>query len=145
MNKILLFLGLTILYYIVLFTLDKRRKAAFKKVQQQVIGQTTALPKLSENIDAPVFGTTSNVNNLPKMESEITILNQTLAENNEEGLQENLEEMMIDLHAEETFETSKNNLITQLAATTEDQVNEEEAITNLVAKITKQNPNASFF
>ena len=140
MNKILLVLGLTIIYYIVLFTWDKRRRAAFKKSQQQVIGKTTAQPVLPENEiipvleTTPVFGNTVDFKNLATSSSETSLLEQTIADDSEDALLENLEEMVIDLEAEQTFETPKDNLIGELAASTNDII-EEEDLSNIIAKI----------
>lgn len=161
MNKFLLILGLTIIYYVVLFTWDKRKKAAFKKAQLQVIGKTTtAIAVISDNIPTPslnkdaVFGTNSisikstvgrknTVNPTPDFEdldasnSATSLLDQTIAADSEELLLENLEEMVIDLQAEQTLDTPKENLLGALADTEE--IIDDKALTKVIQSISKKN------
>lgn len=142
MNKFLLILGLTIIYYIVIFSWDKRRKAAFKKAQQQVIGETITMSVIPENTASPILDTdsifgsnsievdsigadsvgasdsrsvTSNFKNSHTAESTAFSLEQTIAADSEDMLQENLEEMVIDLEAEQTLVASKEHFLGDLA------------------------------
>ncbi|GEM_PF-3684786 len=160
MNKFLLILGLTTIYYIVIFNWDKRRKAAFKKAQQQVIGHTATIPVISDNIPTPsldtdaVFGTNSisikstvgrknTVNPTPDFEdldasnSATSLLDQTIAADSQEVLLENLEEMVIDLQAEQTLDTPKENLFGALADTEE--IMDDKALTKVIQSISKKN------
>ena len=137
MNKLLIITGLIILYYILLFYLDNKRRKAFKLAQQKVIGQTSKLPIIEPEIPIDLFGTTKlDTVNTPTPEGP-----------NKEGLsssdklvvevfslEQELEELAIDLAAEQTFETSKDNLIGELAASTKDII-EEEDLSTIIAKI----------
>jgi len=63
MNQLLLILGVTILYYVVLFWLDQRGRKAFKAKQQALIAKTTELPIIENTIEpaADFLGTSTNL------------------------------------------------------------------------------------
>jgi len=171
MNKFLLILGLTIIYYIVIFTWDKRRKAAFKKAQQQVIGETTTMSVISENTPAPILDTdsifgsnsiktassievdsvgtdsvgesdfntvTSNFKNSHAAESTAYSLEQTIAADSENMLQENLEEMLIDLEAEQTLVVPKEHSLGALA-NADAETMDGKALTKMIKTISNKN------
>ena len=48
MNTFLLILGLTVVYYVVLFYLDNKRKKAFQLAKNNAIGKTTELPIIEQ-------------------------------------------------------------------------------------------------
>ena len=48
MNTFLLILGLTIIYYVVLFYFDKKRKKAFQLAKNNAIRKTAKLPSIEE-------------------------------------------------------------------------------------------------
>lgn len=161
MNKFLLILGLTIIYYVVLFTWDKRRKAAFKKAQQQVIGHTAShavtIPIISENTPTPsldsaaVFGTNAvnlsgsigatrainDFENLDTSNSTTSLLEQKIAADSEEMLQENLEEMVMDLQAEQTLDNTKENLLGALA-NSEEEIMDDKTLNKVIQSISKK-------
>lgn len=135
MNKLLIITGLIILYYILLFYLDNKRRKAFKLTQQKVIGQTSKLPIIEPETPTDLFGTTKldTVNTpTPELPNKETLLNNVVIETF--SLEQELEELAIDLEAEQTFETPKDNLIGELAASTNDII-EEEDLSTIIAKI----------
>lgn len=136
MNKLLIITGLTILYYILLFYFDNKRRKAFKLAQQKVIGQTSKLPIIEPETPTDLFGSTKldtvdkQATALPNKETLNKVVVETFS------LEQELEELAIDLAAEQTFETPKDNLIGELAASTKDII-EEEDLSNIIAKISK--------
>lgn len=137
MNNLLLILGLTVLYYIVLFYLDNKKRTAFKLAQKRAIGETTPLPSIEIENPSKLFGeanlATPAAPLQPSVEKEMTLKKLELADN---GLEKELEELALDLEAEQTFETPTNNLIGALAATAKDSLNEKD-ISRIVANISK--------
>lgn len=121
MNNLLLILGLTVLYYIVLFYLDNKKRTAFKLAQKRAIGETTPLPSIEIENPSKLFGeanlATPATPLQPSVENEMTLKKLAIADN---GLEKELEELALDLEAEQTFETPTNNLIRALAATAKD-------------------------
>ncbi len=139
MNNLLLILGLTVLYYIVLFYLDNKKRTAFKLAQKRAIGETTPLPSIEIENPSKLFGeanlATPAAPLQPSVENEMTLKKLAVADNNY-GLEKELEELALDLEAEQTFETPTNNLIGALAATAKDSLNEKD-ISRIVANISK--------
>jgi len=142
MNKVLLILGLTILYYAILIYWDRKKRAAFKLAQQKVIGETTPLPIVEkEEITTELFGATNLATTINPIESQPASIKVEglfekleLADNH---LENDLEDLALDLAAEQTIETPKDTLIQNLAATTKENLKEED-ITKMVAKISKR-------
>ena len=56
MNTFLLILGLTVIYYIVLFYFDNKRKKAFQLAKNNAIGKTTELPVIEQTKSENLFG-----------------------------------------------------------------------------------------
>ncbi|MEM1118977.1 MAG: hypothetical protein AAGJ18_00925 [Bacteroidota bacterium] len=131
MQNLLLILGLTVLYYAVLIYWDRKRRRAFKLTQKKVIGKTTPLPREEkQNAATALFGTTQlhptaldNSKDLstssptpPKSDGVLDKL--TLSD---EQLEKDLEDLALDLDAEQPLEPT-NDQLAQLAAT---EVNQE--------------------
>ena len=142
MNKLLLILGLTILYYAILIYWDRKKRAAFKLAQKEVMGQTTPLPlDEKEPITTELFGVTNLTTNStpvgnqsPSIKAEGVFEKLKLSDNH---LEEELEDLALDLAAEQTIETPMDKLIQDLAATTKKDLKEED-ITKIVTKISKR-------
>ena len=133
MNTFLIILGLTIIYYAVLFRLDKRRKAAFQKEAQQAIGQTTIPSIINQTTTDDIFGpTTKEAIPLPKETISIT---QPIEEGNTEFLKTKLEEMVQEVEAEKDMDFIENKELKDLANNTET-INEKQ-LTDLVDNISK--------
>lgn len=142
MNKLLLILGLTILYYAILIYWDRKKRTAFKLAQKNVIGKTTPLPSVEkQEITTELFGASNlatnrnSVGNQPAaIKAEGLFEKLELADNH---LENDLEDLALDLAAEQTIETPKGTLIQDLAATTKENLKEED-ITRIVAKISNR-------
>ncbi|MFK7982489.1 MAG: hypothetical protein AB8G86_21090 [Saprospiraceae bacterium] len=140
MNKLFLFLVLTIIYYVLLFYWDGKRKKAFKLTQQKVIGETTGLPATEEKNTQALFGNTNLEKALEKVPTLTPSKDEILLKNLDfEGdqLEKELEELAIDLEAEQTIETPQNKLMEQLAQSTTDSISEEQ-LNNMVKTISKR-------
>lgn len=142
MNKVLLILGLTILYYAILIYWDRKKRAAFKLAQKEVIGKTTPLPVTEkEAITTELFGTTNLTTSNTSIGSQpASIKVEGLFEKlelSDNHLENDLEDLALDLAAEQTIETPKDTLIQDLAATTKENLNEKD-IASMVAKISKR-------
>lgn len=140
MNKLFLFLVLTIIYYVFLFYWDGKRKKAFKLAQQKVIGKTTGLPVIEEKNTKALFGNTNLEKTLEKVPTLTPSKDEMLLKNLDfEGdqLEKELEELAIDLEAEQTIETPQNKLMEQLAQSTNDSLSEEQ-LNNMVNTISKR-------
>lgn len=141
MSKVLLILGLTILYYAILIYWDRKKRAAFKLAQKKVIGKTTPLSTVENTeITTELFGATNLTTNSSPIGSQPTsIKTKELFEKldlSDNHLENDLEDLALDLAAEQIIETPKDNLIQDLAATTKENLKEED-ITRMVAKISK--------
>lgn len=142
MNNLLLILGLTILYYVILIYWDKKKRAAFKLAQKKVIGETTPLPTIEKaKVTTELFGATNLATSINPVESQpASIIVEGLFEKlelSDNHLENDLEDLALDLAAEQTIETPKNILMQDLAATTKDNLKEED-ISKIVAKISNR-------
>ena len=142
MNKLLLILGLTILYYVILIYWDRKKRATFKLAQKKVIGETTPLPTVEkETINSELFGTTNLDTTIKPVEKQSASIKRERVfeklELSDKHLENDLEDLALDLAAEQTFETPKDILIRDLAATTKKDLKEED-ITRMVAKISNR-------
>jgi len=143
MSKVLLILGLTILYYAILIYWDRKKRAAFKLAQKKVIGGTTPLPIIEEEEEnaTELFGATNLDTIIKSNEQQPTaIKTEGLFEKlelSDNHLENDLEDLALDLAAEQTFEIPNDTLIQDLAATTKENLKEEDII-RMVAKISNR-------
>ena len=133
MNTFLLLLGLTVIYYIVLFYFDNKRKKAFQLAKNNAIGKTAELPIIEENQSKDLFGSTSTLDNPIEVEQPTTILQKAIAAKNvvhqytTQNVTEDLNELAVHLDGEQTIELPKENLIDSLQkASNEELIGEEE-------------------
>jgi len=144
MNKVLLIVGLTILYYAILIYWDRKKRAAFKLAQKKIIGETTPIPIVEKTeVTTELFGATNlTTNSNPIGNQAASIKTEGLFEKLEltdNHLENDLEDLALDLAAEQTIETPKDTLMQDLAATTKDELNEKD-IASMVAKISRRKP-----
>ncbi|MFK7982889.1 MAG: hypothetical protein AB8G86_23110 [Saprospiraceae bacterium] len=137
MNTVLLILGLTAIYYIVLFYFDNKRKKAFQLAKNNAIGKTTEFPIIEEIQPENLFGKTD------QLEKPLAILTNTIAqkamvaknlvhEHSAKNLKEDLAEITIDLDTDETFETNQKDLIESLKKANPEEVIGEEEISAFI-------------
>lgn len=135
MNTLFLILGLTIIYYVVLFNLDKRRKAAFQKAAQQAIGKTTTSIEVSPEIPTDVFGPVIQKDTSTGQPKETTDISKNIKEDNTEVLKTQLEKMVMEVEAEKNLDLIENKDLQALADNTE--LLNEKQLTDLVDDISK--------
>ena len=117
MNTFLLILGLTIIYYVVLFYFDKKRKKAFQLAKNNAIGKTAKLPSIEEIKPEDLFGQTES---LEKSTEVPTIVQKAIAAKNvvyqhsTKNVTEDLKELAVHFEADETIELPKETLIESL-------------------------------
>lgn len=135
MNKLLLFLGLTILYYVVLLWFDQRGRKAFKAKQQALLAHTTELPIIATTLEPPsdLLGATTNLVTSDFLEErEKSLIPST-------GLSKELKGGMEKLAAElDTPKVNKNDLMATLKSTTDISSIDEEETKVFVNSITRQ-------
>lgn len=139
MNKLLLILGLTILYYAILIYWDNKKRKAFKIAQKQVIGETTPLPIIEkEERTTELFGATNMETINPIRQQPSPIKTEALFEKlalADNHLEQDLEELALDLATEQAIETPKE--IQDLATTNNDDL-KEDSLANVVTKISNR-------
>ena len=124
MNQLLLIIGLTILYYVVLFWFDQRGRKAFKVKQQALMAQTAELPTIKTTVEstADLLGATTNLAN-----TDLATVN-ILAERKEQitpsaglstELKGDMKKLAGELDIETTPTTNKNDLMATLKSTTD--------------------------
>ena len=128
MNTFLLLLGLTIIYYIVLFYFDSKRKKAFQLAKNNAIGSTAKLPTLEEVKPEDLFrlkygtgfGKTDPLEKSTKILEPTTIVQKAIAAKNvvyqhsTKNVTEDLKELAVHFEANETIELPKETLIESL-------------------------------
>ncbi|MEM6320462.1 MAG: hypothetical protein AAF960_22525 [Bacteroidota bacterium] len=143
MKQALLITAITILYYTVLIYFDRKRRAAFKAKKQMVFGKTTGIKDLEKSVETVVeeeppsfaaFGHTNlNVSEDSQLEQLKLSMNTDLSQHT---LEQDMEELAMDLAAEQTLETPKDNLA-QLAATNQTEINQK-TIAGMMATIKRK-------
>ena len=130
MNTFLLILGLTVIYYVVLFYFDNKRKKAFRLAKKNAIGKTAELPIIEEG---GLFGSTGALDNPIEVEQPKTIVQKAIAAKNvvhqytTQNVTEDLNELAVHLDGGQTIELPKENLIDSLQkASNEELIGEEE-------------------
>lgn len=108
MNTFLLILGLTVIYYIVLFYLDNKRKKAFQLAKNNAIGKTAELPIIEEREPANLFGKTDTLEKPMEIPKPNSITEKAIAAKNvvyqhsAKHLKEDLDELAVHLDDEQT-------------------------------------------
>ena len=119
MNTFLLILVLTVIYYIVLFYFDNKRKKAFQLAKNNAIGKTTELPIIEQTKPEGLFGSTDSLDK-PTEVAPTTIVQKAIAAKNvvyqhsAKHLKEDLDELAIHLDGQETIELPKTTIIESL-------------------------------
>ena len=117
MNTFFLILGLTVIYYILLFYFDNKRKKAFQLAKHNAIGKTAKLPTLEEIKLEDVFGKADLLENSGETFEPTTIVQKAIAAKNvvyqhsTKNITEDLNELAVHYEANETIEIPKENLI----------------------------------
>ena len=134
MNTVLLILGLTAIYYIVLFYFDNKRKKAFQLAKNNAIGKTTELPIIEEVQPENLFGKTNQLEKpLANTITQKAIVAKNLVhEHSAKHLKEDLVEITIDVAADETIETNQEDLVKLLKKANPEEVIGEEEITAFI-------------
>ena len=138
MNTFLLILGLTVIYYVVLFYFDNKRKKAFQLAKNNAIGKTAELPIIEENQSKDLFGSTSTLDNPIEVEQPTTILQKAIAAKNvvhqytTQNVTEDLNELAVHLDGGQTIELPKENLIDSLQKASDKALIGEEEISAFI-------------
>ena len=120
MNTFLLILGLTIIYYVVLFYLDNKRKKAFQLAKNNAIGKTAELPIIEETKPEGFFGRTDALEKPKEISEPTSIVQKAIAAKNvvyqhsAKHLKEDLDELAVHLDEKEVVETKKEELVESL-------------------------------
>ena len=134
MNTFLLLLGLTVIYYIVLFYFDNKRKKAFQLAKNNAIGKTAELPIIEESKQEDLFGKTDALEKPTEVEYPTTIVQKAIAAKNivhqytTQNVTEDLNELAVHLDGEQTIETKKEDLVESLRKVNEDEIIGEKEI-----------------
>ena len=137
MNTFLLILGLTVIYYIMLFYFDNKRKKAFQLAKNNAIGKTTELPIIEEPKPENLFGSTDSLDK-PTEVAPTTIVQKAIAAKNvvyqhsAKHLKEDLDELAIHLDGQETIELPKTTIIESLQNASDKELIGEEEITAFI-------------
>lgn len=120
MNTFLLIFGLTVIYYIVLFYFDNKRKKAFQLAKNNAIGETAKIPSIEEIKPEDLFGKANPLEKPAQTFEPTTILEKALAAKNvvyqhsAKNITEDLKELAVHYEANETIEVSKETLIEKI-------------------------------
>ena len=138
MNTFLLLLGLILIYYIVLFYFDNKRKKAFQLAKNNAIGSTTKLPILEEVKPENVFGKAAPLEKSTETLESPTIVQKAIAAKNvvyqhsAKNVTEDLKELAVHYEADETIEVPKETLIESINKVGDKEVIGEEEITAFI-------------
>jgi len=120
MNTFLLIIGLTIIYYVVLFYLDNKRKKAFQEAKNNAIGKTAELPIIEETKPEDLFGKTDALEKPKEISEPTSIVQKAIAAKNvvyqhsAKHLKEDLDELAVHLDEKEVVETKKEEFVESL-------------------------------
>lgn len=120
MNTFLSILGLTVIYYIVLFYFDSKRKKAFQLAKNNAIGKTADLTIIEQTKPENLFGQSGSLEKPTKIIEPTTIVQKALAAKNvvyqhsTKNVTEDLKELAVHFQANETIELPKETLIESL-------------------------------
>ena len=137
MNTFLLILVLTVIYYIVLFYFDNKRKKAFQLAKNNAIGKTTELPIIEQTKPEGLFGSTDSLDK-PTEVAPTTIVQKAIAAKNvvyqhsAKHLKEDLDELAIHLDGQETIELPKTTIIESLQNASDKELIGEEEISAFI-------------
>jgi len=138
MNTFLLILGPTLIYYIVLFYFDNKRKKAFQLAKNNAIGKTSELPIIEESQPANLFGSTDSLDNQTEVEQRTTIVQKAIAAKNvvhqytTQNVTEDLNELALHLDGEQTTRLPKEKLIDSLQNASDKELISEEEIATFI-------------
>jgi len=138
MNTALLILGLTVIYYIVVFYFDNKRKKAFQLAKNNAIGKTVKLPIIEEIQSENLFGQTAPLETPTEISTATTIIQKaTIAKNlvhqhSAKHLKADLEEITIDVETDETVEVNQADLAESLKRANPEEIIQEEDITAFI-------------
>lgn len=145
MNTFLLILGLTVIYYIVLFYFDSKRKKAFQLANlpagrqgNNAIGETAKIPSIKEVKPEDLFGKAKPLEKSTETFEPTTILEKALAAKNvvylhsTKNITEDLKELAVHYEANETIEVSKETLIENFNKVGDKKLIDEEEITAFI-------------
>ena len=138
MNTFLLILGPTLIYYIVLFYFDNKRKKAFQLAKNNAIGNTTKLPTLEEVNPEDLFGKASPLEKPTEIIEPTTIVQKAIAAKNvvyqhsAKNVTEDLKELAVHYEADETIEVPKETLIESINKVGDKEIIGEEEITAFI-------------
>ena len=138
MNTFLLILGPTLIYYIVLFYFDNKRKKAFQLAKNNAIGNTTKLTTLEEVNPEDLFGKATPLEKPTEIIEPITIVQKAIAAKNvvyqhsAKNVTEDLKELAVHYEADETIEVPKETLIESINKVGDKELIGEEEITAFI-------------
>ena len=138
MNTFLLILGLTVIYYIVLFYFDNKRKKAFQLTKNNAIGKTTEFPIIEQTKPENLFGSTEHLDEPTEIVAPTTIVQKAIAAKNvvyqhsAKHLKEDLDELAIHLNGQETIELPKETIIESLQNASDKELIGEEEISTFI-------------
>ncbi len=138
MNQLLLIIGLTILYYVVLYWFDQRGRKAFKAKQQALIAKTAELPGLETTVEpsSDLLGNTTNLATVNFLASRKEELAPSIGLSTE--LKGNMKKLATELDMENPPVTKRNDLMATLKSTTDITTIKEEETTDFINSMTKQ-------
>ena len=138
MNTVLLLLGFTAIYYIVLIYFDNKRKKAFQLAKNNAIGKTTELTIIEEIQPENLFGKTEQLEKPlaviqpTTIDQKAMVAKKLVHQHSAKHLKEDLEEITIDVNPEETVKTSQKDLIKLIKKANPEEVIGEEEITAFI-------------
>ena len=138
MNTALLLFGLTVIYYIVLFYFDNKRKKAFQLAKNNAIGETAELPIIEQTKPENLFGSTDSLEKSTEIVAPTTITQKATAainvvyQHSNKHLREDLDELAIHLDGDEVIELPKETLIESLKNASDKALIGEEEITAFI-------------
>jgi len=138
MNTFLSILGLTVIYYIVLFYFDSKRKKAFQLAKNNAIGKTADLTISKETKPENLFGQSGSLEKPTKIIEPTTIVQKALAAKNvvyqhsTKNVTEDLKELAVHFQANETTRLPKEKLIEKINKVGDKEVIGEEEISAFI-------------
>ncbi|GEM_PF-6856742 len=138
MNQLFLLLGLTILYYVVLYWFDQRGRKAFKAKQQALMAQTAELPIIETTVKPPVdlLGATTNLANTDFLAKRKEMISPTTGLSKE--LKGGMQQLATELESEIAPKIKKDDLQATLKSTLDITSIKEAETTDFINSITKR-------
>ena len=126
------------IYYIVLFYFDNKRKKAFQLAKINAIGKTADLTIIEETKPENLFGQSDPLKQPTKILEPPTIVQKAIAAKNvvhqytTQNVTEDLNELALHLDGEQTIELPKENLIESLQNASDKELISEEEIATFI-------------